>query len=218
VDPEKFSSTNVSRDRLQELHRELNIPEDRRYLVISLISRLIWEKGIREFVEAAKILKVTYPDTLFLLVGPVDTGYRVIFPKEYVRQAEQKGLIKYLGRREDVREILYVSDVVTLPSYREGIPRGLLEAMSMEKPIVTTNSVGCREVVEEGKNGFLVPTKDHVALASAIERLINDKELRTNMGKYGRQKVLREFDERIVVDKTLQLYEEVLAPSRQERR
>ena len=81
----------------------------------------------------------------------------------------------------------------------------------MGKPIVTTNSVGCKEVVEEGKNGFLVPVKDSVALASAIEKLINNEELRVRMGKYGREKVLREFDERVIVNKMLSLYEEILA-------
>jgi N,N'-diacetylbacillosaminyl-diphospho-undecaprenol alpha-1,3-N-acetylgalactosaminyltransferase len=124
---------------------------------------------------------------------------------------EKEGLIKYLGERTDIPEILYISDVVTLPSYyREGIPRALLEAMSMEKPIITTDSVGCREVVEAGKNGLLVPVKDHAALASAIERLINNEELRMKMGKYGREKVLREFDESMIVAQTLKLYEELL--------
>jgi N,N'-diacetylbacillosaminyl-diphospho-undecaprenol alpha-1,3-N-acetylgalactosaminyltransferase len=82
--------------------------------------------------------------------------------------------------------------------------------MSMEKPIITTDSVGCREVVEAGKNGLMVPVKDPVALASAMERLIDDEELRIKMGKYGREKVLREFDERIIVGQTLKLYEDLL--------
>jgi N,N'-diacetylbacillosaminyl-diphospho-undecaprenol alpha-1,3-N-acetylgalactosaminyltransferase len=128
-----------------------------------------------------------------------------------LEQAERSGLIKYLGERREIPEILYISDVVTLPSYyREGIPMVLLEAMCMEKPIVTTDWVGCKEVVEEGKNGFLVPVKDHVALASAIEKLINNEELRVRMGKYGREKVLREFDEKIIVNQTMKLYQEVL--------
>jgi N,N'-diacetylbacillosaminyl-diphospho-undecaprenol alpha-1,3-N-acetylgalactosaminyltransferase len=128
-----------------------------------------------------------------------------------LEQAETRGLIKYLGERREIPEILYISDVVTLPSYyREGIPRVLLEAMCMEKPIVTTDWVGCKEVVEEGKNGFLVPVKDHIALASAIEKLINNEELRIKMGRYGREKVLKEFDEKIIVNQTMKLYQEVL--------
>jgi glycosyltransferase involved in cell wall biosynthesis len=90
--------------------------------------------------------------------------------------------------------------VVVLPSYREGIPRSLLEAMSMEKPIITTDSIGCRDVVEDGKNGFLVPVKNPEALADAMIKMIEmTKEEREEMGKYGRNKVLREFDEKIII-------------------
>jgi len=193
---------------INKVYNELGISRHRPPIIITLITRLIWHKGIREFVEAAKILKKKYPDVLFLLVGPIDKGNPAAVSKDYVEEAEREGLIKYIGRREDIREILYISNVVTLPSYyREGIPRVLLEAMSMEKPIVTTDTIGCREVVEEGKNGFLVPVKNPVALADAIERLVNDKELRVRFGKYGRGKVLKEFDERIVVKKTIKVYE-----------
>ena len=166
----------------------------------------------------ARIVKATHPDVIFLLVGPIDTGNPAAVSEQFIRQAEDEGLIKYLGERRDIPELLYASDIVTLPSfYREGIPRVLLEAMCMEKPIVTTNWVGCKETVEEGKNGFLVPTKDHIALASAIEKLVNNEELRVKMGKYGREKALREFDEKIIVNRTLQIYEELLANRSSER-
>jgi len=211
VDTDKFSTANVSHDKLNTLSRELAIDKESRRILVTLISRLLWDKGVREFIEAANILKPKYPNSLFLLVGPIDTGNPAPVSKDYLEQAETRGLIKYLGERREVPEILHISDVVTLPSYREGIPMVLLEAMCMEKPIVTTNSVGCKEVVEEGKNGFLVPVKDSVALASAIEKLINNEELRVRMGKYSREKVLREFDERIIVNKMLSLYEEILA-------
>jgi glycosyltransferase involved in cell wall biosynthesis len=202
---------------VEQINRELSLPDRSRPVVVTLVARLLWDKGIREFIEAAKILKQKYPQTLFLLVGPIDTGNPAAVSGEYLQQAHEGDLIKYLGERRDVPEIMYISDVVTLPSYREGIPRVLLEAMCMEKPIVTTNSVGCKEVVEEGKNGFLVPIKDHVALASAIEKLVNNEELRVKMGKYGREKALREFDERIIVNRTLQIYEELLANRSSER-
>jgi N,N'-diacetylbacillosaminyl-diphospho-undecaprenol alpha-1,3-N-acetylgalactosaminyltransferase len=211
VDTKKFCSSNLCQETLQRVRCELEMPERQWQTIITLISRLIWDKGIREFIEAANILKPKYPNSLFLLVGPIDTGNPVPVSRYYLEQAVRSGLIKYLGERREVPEILYISDVVTLPSYREGIPMVLLEAMCMGKPIVTTNSVGCKEVVEEGKNGFLVPVKDSVALASAIEKLINNEELRVRMGKYGREKVLREFDERVIVNKMLSLYEEILA-------
>jgi N,N'-diacetylbacillosaminyl-diphospho-undecaprenol alpha-1,3-N-acetylgalactosaminyltransferase len=212
VNTAQYSSTNVDRKQLQELVHELNLRHNgRKEVIVTLMSRLLWDKGIREFIDAARILKPKYPQTLFLLGGPIDKGNPAAIPREYGTQAEKEGLITYLAERSDILAILHISDIFTLPSYREGIPRVLLEAMSMEKPIVTTNSVGCKEVVEEGKNGFLVPVKDSVALASAIEKLINNEELRIKMGKYGREKVLREFDERIVVSKLLQIYEELLA-------
>jgi len=210
VDTGKFSSAGINQDKVQALYREPGIANGQPGIIVALIARLLWDKGIAEFIEAARVLKLKYPSTLFLLVGPVDTGNPAAIPREYVEQAEREGLIKYLGERTDIAEILYISDIVTLPSYREGIPRTLLEAMSMEKPVITTDTAGCRAVVEEGRNGLLVPLKDHAALASAIERLIGDEGLRIRMGRYGREKALREFDEKIVVRQTLKLYEELL--------
>lgn len=210
VDTERFSPINVSQEKLQALYFELGMAGDARNVIVTLISRLLWDKGIAEFIEAARSLKPKHPTALFLLVGPIDTGNPAAVPEQYIEQTKREGLIKYLGERTDIPEILYISDVVTLPSYREGIPRALLEAMSMEKPIITTDSAGCREVVEAGNNGLMVPTRDHVALASAIQRLVNDEKLRIKMGKHGRDKVLREFDERIIVAQTLKLYEELL--------
>ena len=218
VDTQRFCPEHVNQDDLDKLRRQLGIQGDSRPVIVTIISRLLWHKGIREFVDMARIVKATHSDVIFLLVGPIDTGNPAAVNEQFTRQAEDEGLIKYLGERKDIPEILYVSDIVTLPSfYREGIPMVLLEAMCMEKPIVTTNSVGCKEVVEEGKNGFLVPTKDHVALASAIEKLVNNEELRVKMGKYGREKALREFDERIVVNRILQIYEELLVNRSGER-
>ncbi len=214
VNTEKFSSQNIDKTRIEKIYDELEISRRHSRVIITLIARIIWHKGIKEFVEAAKILKAKYPDVLFLLVGPFDIGNPATVSKEYIEEVEKQGLIKYIGKREDIRQILHISDVVVLPSYyREGIPRVLLEAMSMEKPVVTTDAIGCREVVEEDKNGFLVPIKDYTALAYSIERLIDNEELRVRFGKYGREKVLEEFDERIVVKKIVQIYEELIKNS-----
>jgi len=210
VDTVKFSSAGVNHDKVQALYQELGIFGDHQGVRVTLIARLLWDKGIAEFIEAARVLKPKYPSALFLLVGPIDTGNPAAVPRQYVDQAEREGVIRYLGERRDIAEILYISDIVTLPSYREGVPRALLEAMSLEKPIITIDTAGCRAVVEEGKNGLLVPVKDHIALASAIEKLIDDEKLRIRMGKYGREKALGEFDEKIVVRQTLKLYEGLL--------
>ena len=210
VDTVKFSGVGINENIVQALYQELGIAGSQSGIIVTLIARLLWDKGIAEFVEAARVLKPKYPSALFLLIGPIDTGNPAAVPGQYVERVEREGLIMYLGDRTDIVEILYISDIITLPSYREGVPRILLEAMSMGKPIISTDAVGCREVVEEGKNGLLAPVKDHIALASAIEKLINDEELRIRMGQYGREKALREFDEKIVVVQTLKLYEELL--------
>ncbi len=214
VDPERFSSSIVRQDDIERLHSELDIAKNHGQIIVTMIARLIWDKGVREFVEASRLVKKKHANALFLLVGPIDEGNPAAVPEEYVMGAEREGLVRYLGRREDVPEILSISDIVTLPSYyREGIPRVLLEAMSMCKPVITTNSVGCRETVVDGKNGYLVQPKDHVALASAIETLVNDEKLRITMGEYGRHKVLTEYDEGIIVSKIMRVYDELLAPS-----
>ena len=214
VDPERFSSSIVRQDDIERLHSELDIAKNHGQVIVTMIARLIWDKGVREFVEASRLVKSKYSNALFLLVGQIDEGNPAAVPEEYVLGAESEKLIVYLGKREDIPEILSISDIVTLPSYyREGIPRVLLEAMSMCKPVITTNSVGCRETVVEGKNGYLVQPKDHVALASAIETLVNDEKLRITMGEYGRHKVLTEYDEGIIVSKIMRVYDELLAPS-----
>ncbi len=212
IDPDKYSISNVSHDRLDEVRDELGLSEDCGKLVVTMIARLIWDKGVREFVEASRLVKSKHANTLFLLVGQIDEGNPAAVPEEYVRGAEREGLVRYLGMREDVPEILSISDIVTLPSYyREGIPRVMLEAMSMCRPVVTTNSVGCKEVVEVGKNGYLVQPKDHVALASAIEKLVVDEQLRIKMGEYGRHKVLSDFEESGLGRRILQIYDELLS-------
>ena len=111
-----------------------------------------------------------------------------------------------MGHRNDIKNQIASCDIFVLPSYREGVPRTLLEASSMGKPIVTTNSVGCKEVVDDGINGFLVPIKDSKSLAEKIKNLANNYELRENMGKASREKALNEFDIKVIVEQYLRLY------------
>lgn len=191
---------------INRLKQELSINGNK--VVITMVSRLMWEKGVREFIEAAKILTAKYPEVFFLLVGGIDKENPSAISENYLYEAEHKGYLKWLGHRDDIANILAISDIVTLPSYyREGVPKVILEAMAMSKPIVTTNNVGCKDTVEEGKNGFLVPVRDPVALAGGIERLIKNKSMRIDFGKHSRQLAEREFDENIVIDKTIKIYE-----------
>ena len=172
-----------------------------------MVSRLLKDKGIYEFVEAARLVKEHYPKARFQLLGRRDVRNPNVVPESDLKNWANQGLVSCLGEVSDVRPMMEKSDVVVLPSYREGIPRALLEAAAMAKPIITTDAVGCREVVDDEINGLLVPVKDAPALAGAMERMINDPKMRKRMGKAGRKKVEREFDEKIVIQKILEVYD-----------
>ncbi len=168
--------------------------------VILMVARVIMDKGVKEYIESAELLK---DKAYFLYAGDIDRGNKNAFIPDWKN-------VKYLGFRKDIRELLSICDIFVLPSYREGIPRTLLEAASMEKPIVTTDTVGCREIVDDGVNGFLVPIKNSKALTERIEFFIDNPKVRVEFGKKGREKVLREFDVKIIVEQYLRLYEEIL--------
>ncbi|MEN1729457.1 MAG: glycosyltransferase, partial [Pseudomonadota bacterium] len=147
-----------------------------------LIARLLVEKGIREYVQAAERLKRQYPEARFLLVGPLDPSPGGIDEAEAQRWSAS-GAVEYLGNQDDVRPSLKSSRIYVLPSYyREGTPRTILEAMAMGRPIITADSPGCRETVEEGRNGFLVAPRNAEALTEAMERFLQDPDLAERMG------------------------------------
>lgn len=172
-----------------------------------LSARLLWEKGIADFVQAARLVRQVYPNTEFQLLGKRDERNPNVIPEDVLHQWEAEKVITWLGDVSDVRPILSGADVVVLPSYyREGVPRALLEASAMGKPIIATDTVGCRDVVDEEKNGILVPVKNPHALASAMIRLIENPPMRWSMGKAGRESVVKKFNEQIVIDRILQSY------------
>ena len=129
-----------------------------------------------------------------------------------VEKLQETPGVSFLGHVDDVQHLLDDCDIVVLPSYREGTPRILIEAAAMEKPIVATDIAGCRGLVVDGENGFLVPIKSVEPLVDAMEKLIVDAELREKFGRRGREIVLAEFDERIVLERTLEVYEELYKP------
>lgn len=170
-------------------------------LNVLMVARAIWHKGIKEFYEAASLLKDL--NLTFTLIGDTDEHNPSCANKEFL----QIGNVKWLGHRDDIKEQIDMCDIFVLPSYREGVPRTLLEAASMGKPIVTTNAVGCREVVDDGVNGFLVPVKDGNALAEKIKILVEDENMRNKFGKASRKKAVEEFDVKVVVEQYLRLYD-----------
>ncbi len=166
------------------------------------IARLLKDKGLIEYVDAARIVKAKYPDAVFNVLGAFYPGNPTAISPDEMLAWEREGVITFLGTSEDVPALLAQADCVVLPSYREGLSRVLLEAASMAIPIVTTNVPGCRDVVDDGVNGFLCKVKDAEDLAIQMEKLIMlEQAQRVEMGVKGREKVVREFDERIVIKK-----------------
>ncbi len=172
-------------------------------VVLLVMLRIIWSKGVKEFVEASEIVRRRGLQVKFILVGRLDPGTTDAVPEEYIRSNASSHFM-HVDFRPDIKPITAIADVVTLPSYYpEGVPRVLLEALAMGKPIVTTDSVGCREVVDEGKNGFLLPIRDSAALASAVEKLCRDSSLRSSFGRHSRAKAEAEFEDSIVMNQVM---------------
>jgi len=171
-----------------------------------MFCRLLREKGVYEYVEAAKRIKEKHPEVTFTLLGGRDIRNPSVVPETDILDWEKSGIIQCLDEVVDVRDHIAQANVVVLPSYREGTPRSLLEAAAMGKALITTDAVGCREVVDDGINGFLVPVRDSQALAAAMAKFVNDVQLCQAMGLAGRKKICAEFDERIVIQKTLEAY------------
>lgn len=167
-----------------------------------LIARMLRDKGVEEFVEAAKEVRELFPEVEFYLLGPLDENPSAI-SKEQLASWQEEGAIRYLGKTADVRPFIEQASVYVLPSYREGLPRTTIEAMAMGRPIVTTDVPGCRDTVVDGVNGFLVPARDSVALARAMMKFCADPELVVSMGQKSREIVCGKFDVRIINSKLL---------------
>ena len=179
---------------------------------VLLAARLLWDKGLAEFVDAARRLHGEGRAIDFLLAGDPDPGNPAAVPEATVHGWVTEGLLQWLGHVDDMPALFASVDVVVLPSYREGLPKGLIEAGACALPLVTTDVPGCREVVTDGVDGLLVPVRDAGALATAIARLHDDPVLAARLGAAARQRALDEFDEQIVIARTLAVYQELLDP------
>ncbi len=179
-------------------------------LLVVLAARMLWDKGVREFVEAARILKSQGIQARFALVGEGDIDNPASISPTQLTSWHDEKIIEWWGQHEDMPQVFAQAHIVCLPSYREGLPKVLIEAAACGRPIVATDVPGCREIVRHNENGLLIPAKDPQALAVALNRLLNDAELRESMGKRGRAMVEAEFSTEYVVEQTLQLYKELL--------
>ena len=185
-------------------------PEPGGVSLIVLPARMLWDKGVGEFVEAATQLKKRGGCARFVLVGEPDEENPASVSAQQLIAWQKEGVVEWWGRRDDMPQVLAQSHIVCLPSYREGLPKSLLEASSCARSIVTTNVPGCREIVHDGDNGILVEARNSTALADALAKLIADPELRQKMGQRGRERVLSEFSQERVVAQVLALYREIL--------
>ena len=208
IDVVRFDPDQVNPASVGMRRAELRLPEGAP--VVGFVGRQVREKGLLDLFAAARLVRDQVPQAHFLFVGPVDDAKAdAVYPEE----AAAFGIAdvsRFAGMRLDLPELYGLMDVCVLPSYREGFGRALIEASAMRKPTVATDIRGCREAVEDRRNGLLVPLSDVAALASAIAELLTDPELAASMGAAGRELALERFDERVVFRRVLAEYTRLL--------
>jgi glycosyltransferase involved in cell wall biosynthesis len=202
VDLSHYSSIDTS---------NLNVRNERNPFRFLLAARMIWDKGIGDYVEAARIVKLLYPQVEFCLLGFLDVINPAAVSKEQMALWVDEGVIQYLGVTDNMKPFLASADCVVLPSfYREGVPRALLEAAAMGRPIITSDAAGCRDAIDDGVSGFICQPRNAHDLADKMMRIIAllPSELAA-MGLAGRAKMEREFDEKIVIDRYLEVLQSI---------
>lgn len=195
-----------------EFSPQENISRTNGKVVFSFIGRLLYDKGIKEFIDAAHLVKSGRSDVSFWIFGELDRDNPSAIKEKDLVQWVKDDAIEYHGATENIRKYMQLSDCVVLPSYREGMSRVIMEAMSMERPVITSDTPGCRQAITDGETGFIVPVKDHIALADAMNRFIElSADEKRAMGVKGRLRAVAEFDETIVAEQIISIIEEVLA-------
>ncbi len=181
--------------------------------IFLFIGRLIKDKGIFEYINAARSIRKKFPNAIFNVIGPFWTQNlkKNTITRTQLQNWIDEGVIDYLGEKKDVRKFIAEADCIVLPSYREGTSNTLLEAASMEKPAITTNTTGCKEIVSDNETGFLCKVKDELDLADKMEKMILlFPEKRKEMGKKARQKIIKEYDKQIVIEAYLEAIKEAV--------
>jgi len=201
VDLVLFNKTSFNRDQLR---KSMLIPIENKVFIC--ITRLIWEKGIREMIEAFQSLSIDYPNLQLWIVGWSDNDNPRHIENAFIQSFEKDNNIKFLGKKDNIRELLAVSDVFLYPSYyREGIPRSILEALAMSLPIITTDMPGCNLTVINGKNGYLISPKSARAIEEAVVQFINNDNA-DEMGNASRLLCENEFSDTIIFDQISKVY------------
>ena len=194
-----------------DTERFIPVPPPNSLPLTILPARMIWDKGVQEFVDAACMIQESGVKARFALVGSNDIGNPTCIPFDQLSKWQKEGNVEWWGWQDDVPTVISMCHIVCLPSYREGLPKILLEAASCGRPIVATDVPGCREVVQEGVNGYLVPAKNAAALKDALLKLINDEEKRAAMGEASREIVVQKFSEGIINEQIYSVYQKALS-------
>jgi glycosyltransferase involved in cell wall biosynthesis len=207
IDLERFSPGPKSEAARRRVRVELGV--DDTTVVVGAVGRLVWEKGYGELFAAAEQLRRRCPEVAVVVAGPSEPGKVDGIGPAAIAAAESSG-VRFLGHRRDVEDLYAAFDVYVLASHREGFPRSAMEAAAMGRPIVATDIRGCRQVVEDGVTGLLVPPHDTTALTDALAGLARDPFVRSAMGRQAEAKATREFDQRRLIALTLDLYERLI--------
>jgi glycosyltransferase involved in cell wall biosynthesis len=206
IDLERFDPSRVDPAAVAAGRAEIGVaPGD---VVCGVVGRLVWEKGYRHVFDAAARLRVEMPELKFVIVGP--EADRDAVPRAELDRVAALGNVTFLGLRDDVEQLYSAMDLYVLASFREGFPRSAMEAAAMGLPLVVTDIRGCRQVVDDGVNGVLVPARNSNALTDAIATVARDAALRQRMGAASIEKAKRDFDQQRVIDITLEVYDQLL--------
>jgi glycosyltransferase involved in cell wall biosynthesis len=204
VDLEKFNPNRFSQEFIKEKKQKLGISEHRK--IIGIVGRMVQEKGYYDLFEAISIIAKDFPDVLVLAIGPREPRKKDAVDTDMIDKLGIKNNVLFLGERTDIDEIYPIMDIFVLPSHREGFPRAVLEASALARPIIATDIRGCREAVDNGSTGVLVPKKDPQKLAKAIMYFFENPDKAKQMGKNASTKALKEFDEQLVFAKLIREY------------
>lgn len=206
VDTDFFSRDSIDSQKVELFRKSLDYTGDD--FVVTLVGRMIWPKGIKEFAEASEILKDKHPHIKFLLIGAEENSSPDSVPTELLNQWSKRPNFKWIGYQEDILTIYGATDLAVLPSYYKegGYPRALTEPMSIGLPVITSDSKDCREPVIEGYNGYRVAIRDSVELSKRIVEIYKDESLRIEFGQNSRDRVLLEFSEKVIVQEVVSIF------------
>jgi glycosyltransferase involved in cell wall biosynthesis len=194
---------------LERFYPEKPVSTNQGKTIILMAARLLWDKGVAEFIEAAISVQKEEKQTQFWLAGKPDPGNPTSVPRSIIERWQKEGVVEFLGHCDEMSSILRKADIAVLPSYYEGVPVFLLEAAASGLPLIATDIEGCRMIIEDGKNGYLIPKGNARELASVLLTLIKDPELRQKMGQRSRGIVEENYDKQKIIKQFLSLYREL---------